>query len=157
PIAAAASTKTTLDAAHAMLSGGGFFAGARSAAGLPAQGLPPIAARSLLYYRSSPPAILPITTGLTMKPVGLAAPPAINRVGPALPVLLQTPRLRAVLQGRPLPTQDAPPRQRTTVSTIAAAKSAIRMTPPQLDTIPGAKLHTVRAAQSPRPTAVARS
>jgi hypothetical protein len=156
-IAASANTSTTLTVAHAMLSGDGFFAEARSATGLPPEGLPPLAGRSLLHFRSSPPAILPITTGLTMKPVGLPEPPVINRVGKVLPVLLEAPRLRAVLQGKPVPTQDTPPRLRTTVAKRAAAKTAPRSTPPRLDTIPGARLHTIRAAGAPRPTALARS
>jgi len=156
-IAAKADTKTMLAAAHSMLIGGGFFAQARSASGLPPAGLPALAGRSLLNFRSSPPAILPITTGLTMKAVGLDPPPAIKRVGTVSPVLLDSLRLRAVLQGRPVPTQDAPPRLRTTVSRIEAAKAAVRMTPPKLDTIPGAKLHIVRAVNAPRPTALARS
>jgi hypothetical protein len=157
PIVAKADTKTTLAAAHAMLSGGGFFADARSAAGMTPQGLPAMAGRSLLHFRSSPPAILPITTGLTMKPVGLAVPPPINAIPKVLPILLDAPRLRAVLQGRPVATQDAPARLRTTVTNIAGAKGAPRFTPPRLDTVPGAKLHTLRAAQAPRPTAIARS
>src|SRR5262249_7267222 len=111
----------------------------------------------LLHYRSSPPAILPITTGLTMKPVGLAAPPAIARVGKVLPVLLEAPRLRAVLQGRPVPAQDAPTRLRTTVTQLAVARELARFTAPRLDTVPGARLHTVRAVEAPRPTAIARS
>jgi hypothetical protein len=157
PIAAKADTETLLTAAHSMLIGGGFFAEARSSAGLPLAGLPALSGRSLLHFRSSPPAILPITTGLTMRPVGLDPPPAFKRVGTVLPVLLESPRLRAVLQGRPVPTQDAPPLVRTTVSTLQAAKGAPRMTPPKLDTIPGARLHTVRAAHASRPTALARS
>ena len=92
-----------------------------------------------------------------MKPVGLAAPPGITRIGTVLPVLLDAPRLRAVLQGHPVATQDAPARLRTTVATIATAKGVPRFTPPRLDTVPGAKLHTVRAAQAARPTALARS
>jgi hypothetical protein len=156
-VAAGATTQTTLSTAHAMLSGGGFFADARTASGLPRAGLPPVAARSLLHFRSSPPAIVPITSGLTMQPVGQAAPPVINRVPIVLPVILQAPRLRAVLQARPLPTIDSPPLLRTTVATIAAAQTAPRFTPPKLDTLPGAKLHFVRAANAPRPTALARS
>jgi hypothetical protein len=156
-LAVNANTRALLNASNAMLSGGGFFATARTASGLPATGLSPIASRSLLLYRSSPPALLPLATGWTMKPVGLPAPPVVNHVGSVLPVMLQAPRLRAVLQSRPLPTVDAPPLLHTTVSTIAAAKDAPRFSAPKLDTLPGAKLHFVRGANAPRPTAVARS
>ena len=156
-LAVSANTQALLNASNAMLSGGGFFANARTVAGLPPAGLPPMASRSLLRFRSSPSALLPLTTGWTMKPVGLSAPPTINRVSPVLPVMLQAPRLRAVLQSRPLPTVDSPPQLHTTVATIAAAKGAPRYSPPKLDTIPGAQLHFVRALNAPRPTALARS
>jgi hypothetical protein len=156
-LAASSNTHVLLNASNTLLSGSGFFADARTVSGLPAQGLPPMVSRSLLHFRSSPPAFLPLATGWTMNPVGLPAPPLISRVAPVLPVMLQAPRLRAVLQGRPLPSVDSPPPLRTTVSTIAAAQQAPRLSPPKLDTIPGAKLQFVRAASAPRPTAVARS
>ena len=68
--AAVASGKTTSVAAQ-LLSGSGFFGDARTAAGIPAQGLTPVQLGAL-QARSAPPLITPITTGLTMRAVGLA-------------------------------------------------------------------------------------
>src|SRR5262249_47349679 len=58
-------------------SGSGFFEQARVATGLPPQGLEPLAVNALQTRRSAPPLITPITTGLTMKDVGLSAPPTL--------------------------------------------------------------------------------
>ena len=156
-LATGAGTKKILNASSKLLSGSGFFADARVATGLAAPGLPSIATRSLKNYRSAPPLIAPITTGLTMKPVGQAAPPAIQRIGNVPPVMLNTPRLRAVLQGRPVPTMDAPPVMRTSVVNVADAKNAPRLAAPQLNTLPGARLHRIHAESAPRPTRLARS
>jgi hypothetical protein len=157
-------TLSDLDASVALLQGGGVFSQARIAAGLPAQGLPPMAARALQSFSSSGPLITPITTGLTMKPVGLALPPIIDRVIPLKPVPLQVFRLRAVFQARPLPAADAPPAFRTTVNflNVAAPRAAGgpvigRFTPPVPAPLPGARLTYLRETAAPRPTSLARS
>ena len=153
--AQAASSPTIFDAAAALVSGGGFFSQARAIAGLPAAGLPPNAVRTL-RRRSSPPLLTPLTTGLTMKPVGLAAPPAILHVGPIEPVPLQTPRLRVALRGAPLPVIDAPAALRTSV-TSQAASGLPRMSAPAPAAIAGARLVRIPAANAPRPTALPHS
>jgi hypothetical protein len=146
-------TSSMTIAASRLLSGSGFFAQARQAAGAPAAGLSPVANRSLLYSRSSPPRLASIATGLTMRPVGLVAPPAINRVPPVPPIPLTEPRLRAVLQANAARVTDAPSAMRSTVSKVAAA-SAIRFAAPAAVTMAGARLERVRAANAPRPTAI---
>ena len=148
------STPEMLGAAKSMLSGGGFFSDARVGAGLPASGLSAVAARALERYRSAPPLIAPITTGLTMNPPAQPLPPTVLEVPKVSPVPLEAPRLRAVLQGRPLPAFDAPPAMRTTV---AAAKGAPRMAAPKFQTLPGARLDFVAAGSGARPTMLARS
>ena len=162
-IAAGVTTAADLNAAATLLGGGGLFSQARSAAGLPALGLTPIGARALQSFRSSGPLITPITTGFTMKPVGLALPPQINRVLFLKPIPLQSLRLRAVLQNRPLPAADAPVAIRTTANFLvsglkASAAAAIgRFAPSTPSPLPGARLTFLRAAAAPRPTALARS
>jgi hypothetical protein len=155
-LAAAEATGATTSIAGKVLSGGGFFSQARQAAGLPAAGLAPVAADALANRRSSPPAIMPITTGLTMNPVGLPHPPVVPAVPPVLPIGLDQPRLRAVLQGRPQPLSDAPVALRTTVAHVAAAAGAPRMAPPRLDVVAGARLQRVVAPTAVRPTILAR-
>ena len=158
-------TLSDLNASVSLLHGGGLFSQARIAAGLPARGLQPMAARALQSFSSSGPLITPITTGLTMKPVGLRLPPRINQVLPLTPVPLVAFRLRAVLQSRPLPAVDAPPALQTTVNFLsanpapaAAAGSVIgRFTPPVPAPLPGARLTHLRETAAPRPTALARS
>jgi hypothetical protein len=156
-LTAAQATGAISSIAGQVLSGGGFFSQARQAAGLPAAGLAPVAANALATRRSSPPAIMPITTGLTMRPVGLPHPPVVLSVPPVLPVGLVAPRLRAVLQGRPQPLFDAPIAFRTTVANAAAAAAAPRMAPPRLDVFAGARLQRVAAQASVRPTILARA
>ena len=155
-LAAGANNASTLNVAQAVLAGPGFFVEARQAAGLPTPGLPPMAVRSLAHYRSAPPLIGPITTGLTMKPVGQAAPPVIARVAEESAVALEQPRLRAVLQGRIVPAADAPPSLHTTVAQVAP-RNAPRMAAPRLDVIAGAGLKRVAAPDAPRPTALGRA
>jgi hypothetical protein len=141
-----------LAAASKLLSGGGFFATARQSSGLPAAGLPPAGVRSLLYSRSSPPRLAPITTGLTMKAVGLAPPPVIQKISAVTAISLQQPRLRAVLQANAAPASDAPPPQRTTVSN---APKAMRSAPPVALNVAGARLVRLKAASAPRRTSIA--
>jgi hypothetical protein len=167
-ITAGVTTLSDLNASVALLQGGGLFSQARVAAGLPSQGLSPMSTRALQSFSSSGPLITPITTGLTMKPVGLPAPPVINRIVPLKPVPLLAFRLRTVFQSRPLPTADAPPAFRTTIqfltaapapaATTAAAGPVIgRFTPPTPAPLPGARLIYLRETAAPRPTSLARS
>ncbi len=164
-ITAGVTTLSDLNASVTLLQGGGLFSQARVAAGLPSPGLRPMSARALQSFSSSGPLITPITTGLTMKPVGLAPPPIINRVVPLKPVPLLAFRLRAVLQGRPLPAADAPPALQTTIKflmakpALAAAGAPLigRFTPPVPAPLPGARLIYLRETAAPRPTSLARS
>ncbi len=154
-LAAGTSSSVTLKAASQMLSGNGFFSQMRTDAGLPANGLVPLAVRALTTNRSAPPLLTPITTGLTMKPVGLPNPPVIAKIPDVLPVAMQGPRLRAVLQGRPQPVSDAPVPLQTSVKNVAGA-SVLRMAAPNVDAL-GASLRRVASPNAPRPTAVARA
>ncbi len=155
-VTAAVGTGATAAVAGKILSGGGFFGAARQASGLPAGGLAPVALDALATRRSSPPLVTPITTGLTMRDVGLPRPPAVLEVPPVLPIALDGPRLRAVLRGRPQPLSDAPAAFRTTVAKVAGAAGVPRTAPPRLDAVAGARLLRVASATAVRPTVVAR-
>jgi large repetitive protein len=155
-LSASAGSNQTISVAGQLLSGGGFFGDARLAAGMPAQGLTPVQLGALRTRRSAPPVIAPITTGLTMRAVGLAPPPAIRAIPPATSIPLLQPRLRAVLQARPQPIADAPAALRTTVAELAT-DGIPRMAPPRLDTVAGALLQRVAAPNAVRPTAIARA
>jgi len=150
-----ATTLATLIGAANLLSGSNVFSQLRLGAGLPEPGLGPMSVRALKRFRSAPPLLTPITTGLTMKPVGLPAPPVILRVPPAVPIHLEQPRLRVVLQARAQPVTDAPVSLHTSVQQVNTAGAA-RMAAPQLNMVAGAKLHLVAAANAPRPTSLAR-
>jgi hypothetical protein len=153
-ITAGVTTQKTLQAATQVLSGTNtFFADARTSSGVPAAGLSPLAVRALQSGRSSPPLITPLTTGLSMKPVQLALPPAFFRPPALDPVPLDEPRLRAVMQHRPLPAVDAPAAVRTT-TLRTSAPNAPRMAPPRLNVVAGARLDFVPALTATRPTAV---
>jgi hypothetical protein len=155
-LSAAVATNKTTSVAAQLLSGAGFFSDARAAAGIPAAGLTPVQLTAL-ETRSAPPLITPITSGLTMRPVGLAHPPAIRAIAPAASIALTQPRLRALLQARPQPIADAPSAYRTTISKVAAAAGVPRMAPPRLDTVVGARLQRVAAPNAVRPTGIARA
>ena len=155
-ITARASSQNTLQIASAILSGGGFFADQRVASGLASAGNPPVANRALLYSRSSPPMIVPLTTGLTMAPPALPAPPVIVPVPPAPPVTLAQPRLRAVLRGLPQVVSDTPPALRTTVTGVAAAAGVQRMAAPLADAL-GSRLVRVAAPTAPAATKIAKA
>jgi hypothetical protein len=60
--------------------------------------------------------------------------------------------LVAVLQGRLLPTADAPVAIHTSVLQVEAAKGAPRMAPPRLMVLAGARLKRVPPMKAPRPT-----
>jgi len=142
-----------LRAAVMMLSGNGSFASLRAASGLPASGLPPIAARSISTSRSSAPLVTPLSTGLTMRHLPLGAPPTIARVTDPGPIQLTGPRLRAVLQGRPPMTGDAPPPVGTSVDNVSILGALPRMAPPRLAPLEGARLLRVAGPMASRPTA----
>ena len=158
-LGSATDTPRTTNAAVNILTGPGFFSAARTDSGLPPAGLHPLATRALRHYRSAPPLLTPITTGLTMDPVGLKPPPIIRTVPPVAIVPLLHPRLRAVLQGLPVPTLDVPPLLHTTVTRFLASSAAKipRHAAPQLTVVPGTRLEFVRAANAPSPTRIARS
>jgi len=154
-ITASANTSTTLQAATEILSGSNnIFSDARVSSGIPAPGLSPLAVRSLRASRSAPPLITPLTTGLSMKPVQLALPPSFFRPAPLHPVLLDQPRLRTVMQHRPLPAVDAPVAVRTT-TLKTSAPNAPRMAPPRLSAVAGARLDFVASPTAVRSTATA--
>jgi hypothetical protein len=155
-LASSAGSGTSLAAAATVLSGGGFFAQARTDAGLPALGLPPVAARALRRDRSAPPLLTPLSTGLTMKEVGLAKPPTFTAATESPAVPLTEARLKAVLQPRPLGAVDAPAALRTTVTrTSLGAAPVQRMAPPKPGVVPGAKLQTMASAKVRPPTSQA--
>jgi hypothetical protein len=164
-VTAGVTTASDLKASLSLLQGGGLFSRARTVSGLPTQGLRPMSARALQSFSSSGPLITPLTTGLTMKPVGLALPPKITEVVPLSPIPLQAYRLRAVFQSRPLAAADAPPAFRTTVTFLssnapkAAADAPVigRFNPPVPVPLPGARLTFLRETAAPRPTTLARS
>lgn len=153
-ITAGAKGAQILNAAAQVLSGPDpFFSAARVTVGLPPAGLVPLAVRELKSQRSAPPVLTPLTTGLSMKPVQLALPPAFFRPPSLDPIALDQPRLRSVMQNRPLPAMDAPPAIRTT-TTKTSVPDAIRMAPPRLMIVAGARLDFVRALNASRPTAL---
>ncbi|MEO8879035.1 MAG: hypothetical protein ABI446_01425, partial [Gemmatimonadaceae bacterium] len=150
---ASATSAQVLAASAQVLQGNGVYAAGRAAAGLSARGLAPLSALSLAKRRSSPPLITPLSTGLSMKPVGLGAPSKPVSRPDVSSVALVAPRLRAVL-GSPLqPVVDATVAPRTSVSTIAAAKGAPRASPPEAQTLVGARLITMAEPNAPRATA----
>ncbi len=152
-VATAGSTKA-IAAATNVLTGNGFFADARRTVGLPVNGIPLLAAHALANQRSSPPLLTPLSTGLSMKNVGLNKPPIFVHPGPSSPVILQQVRLRAVLQARALASVNAPPIARTTTTRTSIANAA-RMQAPRLKVVPGAKLQTVAAPSVAAATSIA--
>lgn len=156
-----ADTGLIIHAAGQILQGpSGVFADARVNAGLPREGLHPLAANALAKRRSAPPLVTPLSTGLTLEPVGQPLPPPIVKAPEATPVFLESPRLRAVMMAKSVPTS-VTVSLRTTVSGVlrskikgAAAAAAIpRMAPPRPAPILGAELRRVPEAHAPRPTA----
>ncbi len=143
----------TISAAKTVVAGAGFFEEARVSVGLPARGIPPVAARALERDRSSPPLLTPLATGLSMRPVGLDSPPRFVRPDPIAPVNLDQVRLKAVLQARVPAVVDAPPAARTTVTKVSIP-NAPRMQAPRPKVVAGAKLHTVAARNSEAPTTI---
>ncbi len=152
---AMASSSKMLSAAQQILTGSNFFSTVRPSVGAPPQGLSPMATRSLKRFRSAPPLVTPLTTGLTMKAAQLGAPPEISRVPDSLPVLLQEPRLRTVMQGRPQPTVDVPTAIRTTVLKVQGAGNTARTYPPRPISVAGATLYRIPAPKAARPTQAA--
>jgi len=97
--------------------------------------------------------LTPLSTGLSMKPVHLALPPIFYRPPSLDPIVLDQPRLRAVLQHHPLPAIDAPSAVRTSTKRTSAP-NAPRMAPPQLKVVAGARLDFLPSAIAARATAV---
>lgn len=153
-LAAASNSQTLIDAAQSLLSGS-LAAAARQAVGLPASGLGPMSVRALRQFRSSPPVIVPLATGLDMRPVDVPAAPATIPTPPVLAQALQSPRVKAVLETRPRPAAPAPAPARTTVRNVAAAATAARMSPPAPPVLAGARLIQVPVPGSARPTSLA--
>jgi hypothetical protein len=154
-VTADASSTALVRGAARVLAGNGTFAAARGATGVPSAGLSPLALKALRTSRSAPPLLTPITTGLSLKPVGLPLPQAIHRPRDLGAVVLTAPRLRAVLQARIQPFSATPSGLRTTASRVGA--NLPRRTPPQLQAIPGASLIRLADAKAPRPTALAQA
>ncbi len=156
-VTAASGSSSTLLIASAITTGStGFFADQRATSGLSAAGNPPVANRALLYRRSAPPQVVPITTGLTMKPPALPAPPIILHPPIILPVALTDFRLRAVLRGLPQVVSDVPTTLRTTVTKVAAAAGVARMAAPLANAL-GSSLIRVKAPTAPAPTRLAKA
>jgi large repetitive protein len=154
-LAATASSAAVLAASANVLSGqNSVFARNRQVFGLPAQGLAPLAVAALTSRRSAPPLLTPLTTGLTMKPVGLALPQIAQPVAIVNAVLLDRPRLRALTQTVAPVAADAPAATSTSVgkSATVALSGIPRMRPPVPADIVGAQLITVPAASAPRST-----
>jgi len=147
------SNRSAASVARDVLSGAGTFADARRSLGLPGEGLPAMAVRSLERRRSAPPLLTPVSTGLTMKPVGLGAPPVIDEVPPGEVAVLERPRLKTIMQTRPPVVADQPPSARTSVASMAA-DGVPRMSAPRPDFVTGARLLRVPAPDSTRPTAM---
>lgn len=143
-------TPKLLNGAEVILAGEQ-FAQARIESSLPDQGLSPVAKAALRNARSSPPLIEPLSTGLTMKPVGLPEPAEIVKVLPEPPVILDRARLRAVFQTKPQVVATVTPSVRTSITSVAAQRIP-RMAPPQAKQVPGARLQIVSAKGAPRPT-----
>ena len=157
---ASSSSHAVLTAGATILSGINVFSANRTALGLPVSGLPPLATQALQASRSAPPLLTPLTTGLTMKPVGLPAPTLAATLVPVTSVVLAQPRLRAVLQSIAAPVTDAAPAGHTSVTGLmpSALRAAPRMAPPGFTTPPalaGARLVVVPAPAAPRPTRAA--
>ena len=91
-----------------------------------------------------------------MKPVGLAAPTLAETIVPVSSILLEQPRLHAVMQRSTRPVADTPLVLHTTVTKQAGPSPAVsgipRMSPPATLTLAGARLVRVPSATAPRPT-----
>jgi large repetitive protein len=157
---AGATSIQTVTAGAAILSGKNVFSQNRTALGLPAPGLPPLAVQALKTSRSAPPLLTPLTTGLTMKPVGLPKPIPVTVLTPVTSILLTQPRLRAALQSVAAPVTDAAPSLHTSVTGLLPSllKASPRTAPPGFITPPavvGARLIIVPSAAAPSPTRAA--
>jgi hypothetical protein len=148
-----ASSEKMLTASATVLAGQNTFSQNRAAFSLPPDGIAPLAVASLRSARSAPPLVMPLTTGLTMKPVGLGAPAVAEKIVPPASVVLEQPRLRAVLQRTAHAVADTPSALHTSVRRITASrKRIVRMAPPAAVTLAGARLIRVPAPAAPRPT-----
>jgi hypothetical protein len=96
-VGAAAPAGSAARLADAVLSSDPRFAARRAASGLASKGLD-VGARSSLARRSAPPFVAPLSSGLTMRAPGLAAPPTRAAVNVPAPVALSAPRLRSLVR-----------------------------------------------------------
>ncbi len=154
-LAQGASTSVLRAAAFRLLSGGIVSAADRAGLGLKGDPAPPLALRALNVSRSAPPVLTPLSTGLSMEPVGLPAAPVIEQRPAVTSVLLDQPRLRSILVGRPQPVAATLPATATSVTALAGVEKLPRMAPPSPAVVAGAALRFVRAATAPRPTTLA--
>jgi hypothetical protein len=92
---AAAAVTDRFQLAKAFLQRGGALNDAREAFGLPDGGLDELGLRSL-EQRTSPPSVVPLSSGLTMEPVTFEAPPTFEVPVAATPEALEMPRLKTV-------------------------------------------------------------
>jgi hypothetical protein len=139
---------------HSILTGNGAFLQSRVAVGLSPDGLPPLAVRTLTRRRSSTPLLAPLSTGLTMKPVGVGSPPTVNKATAAEIIPLESPRLRTIVRLRPPVVVDRPATVRTTVGKNLAAAGVPRTSPPRSEFLLGARLHRIPDSKAARPTAL---
>ena len=158
-------SRQLLDAYAHIVSGAGEFSTRRVQSNLPAEGLPPVAARTLRTRRSSPPVLSTLSFGLAMRPVEQPLPAPVREVVPRAPVALDAVRLRAVMQQQIAPTGAAPPAIRSTVARVASAVATPQ--PParvnvgrdllRIVSVPGARLVVQPHPAAPRATRFART
>lgn len=149
-----------LKAVGQMLSGSGTaFARNRADSGIHEPGLGPVAHGALLAQRSAPPLVAPLSTGLSMQPVGRKIMPVVAPPEPVRPVELAAPRLRAVMQARVAASAAGGPALRTTVSGRMRKQSLGNFDPArklsrEADLL-GARLELVGRADAPAATRLA--
>jgi hypothetical protein len=139
------------------------FEDLRKDSGLRQNGYGPVALNALVTRRSAPPVLSALSEGFTLEDQGAGLAPAPIRVGEVSPVLLEKPRLRAMLQ-----------RQAVVAGQQTVARSTIprgdlqpgTIEPPVVDVrndlitsfdAPGFALLTKVGAGIPQPTRAARS
>ena len=98
----------------------GDFADLRVASRLPQRGYGPVATSALTGRRSAPPLLASLSEGFTLEDVGRGVPAPAVAVPPVMPVPLDGPRLRSVMQRSLLPTGGTPT-IRTTAAVAAPA------------------------------------
>lgn len=136
------------------------FADLRKDSGLRQNGYGPVALNALVSRRSAPPTLSALSEGFTLEDQGAGLAEAPVRVGEVSPVLLDRPRLRAMLQRQVV----LPGRQTVARSTVPLDKGSQKL--PVVDVrndlitsfdAPGFALLTRVGAGIPQPTRAARS